>query len=347
MVQGMSSACDPAAACVASATGTGSKRSITANLTANVDYYIAVDSKSAVSTPYNLRLTSTMCPSPNCDNTSKNTNLGCTYMQESRRNDDAGHSVNLIDNWGTTAARCATNTTGNEVVYQFSPIDDGSYTVDLTGIAAGQNLDLIVTEGVDAFTCDANTICVGAGTNTSNTSEKVTFTADSTKYYYIAVDGVAGSASKYNIALSSTACAGPVCQNGFNSIDCTVGGRAVSGSNDASSSTSAVTTWGATTSCATAETGPEFAHKFVPSKTGSYTIQLLGMTANLDLIVLAANSSGDCNAKANTCVGAGVSLSTSTESVTVTLSKGKTYYLIVDGKNGAISDYSMVITSGC
>lgn len=354
LMNGTTLTCDASQACTAPATGTGTKRTISSTLTAGKEYYLIVDSKSTVSTGFNIRLTSSQCGAANCDQRSQNTNLSCNYREESRRTDDSNHAVNLIDAWGPVAGRCIANTTGSEVVYQFHPVDTGNYTVSLTGVEAGKTLALVVTEGVDAATCDASSACLqSASSNATTHDASVTFAASTSKYYYIAVDGVNGDTSKYNIALSGTktaggnACASAFCKSAPTTLTCTTTGRNISSRNDGPGATSAVTTWGTTTSCATGENAPEMAHLFIPTKTASYTFQLIGTTADLDIIVMEADSTGACDGTAATCVGAGTTVSTSTESVTVTLTKNKTYYIIVDGKNGGISNYTLSITNGC
>jgi len=356
IVEGTSSgSCDPTGACFAHpSVAVGTKRTITATLTGSTYYYIAVDTKNSVSTPYSLRLSSPKCTTtPTCrGNTTSR--LSCSYPSESRRNDDPARSLNAVDSWGVAGSECDTNTTGSEVVYQFTPADSGMYTVNLTNLDAGKNLDLVVLESTNSFTCDPTKACLTSSVQTGNTSEQVTFNALSSKYYFIAVDGVNGDFSKYSIALSGTktsdgsnACAGPACTDGFRNLDCgSLSTRVLTNSNDATGATSTVSTWGTTTPCASSETGPEYAHKFVPTKTGSYTFELFGTNANLDLIIVEANA-GSCNAKATTCLGAGISISTTTESVTVSLTKNKIYYIVVDGKDGATSNYTLAVTSGC
>jgi hypothetical protein len=80
------------------------------------------------------------------------------------------------------------------------------------------------------------------------------------------------------------------------------------------------------------ESGPEYTYTFVPAATGRINASLSGMTGDLDLFVLdgAGNS---CSA--STCLAHGDS------SATFTAQAGHTYRLVVDGFNGAVSNYTL------
>ena len=110
--------------------------------------------------------------------------------------------------------------------------------------------------------------------------------------------------------------------------------------------TSDVSSWGTPTACDTGTAGPEFAHAFIPPKAGSYTVKLTGLSANLDPIIMEAGSGGSCNPTTK-CVAAGTNAGTADESVTFTAAAGKSYFLVVDGQAGAISNYTIAISSGC
>ena len=117
------------------------------------------------------------------------------------RNDDPSKSKKLVDSWGT----CATKTTGPEVVYRFSPLTNGSYTFELTGLTA--DLDLIVMEG-DVSRCDPTNTCLASSTNMGTQSESVTFMASTIKYYYIGIDGKNGAVSPFTLKIKSASCPG-------------------------------------------------------------------------------------------------------------------------------------------
>jgi hypothetical protein len=84
------------------------------------------------------------------------------------------------------------------------------------------------------------------------------------------------------------------------------------------------------------ESGPEYAYQFVPNVSGQVTISLSNMAADLDIFVL-NNASGNCNG--NNCVVVGDT------SASFNAIAGQTYYLVVDGYNGAVSNYT--ISASC
>jgi len=292
-------------------------------------YYVVVDSKSTPS-PYQLEV---YCP-PSCYN-SKN-RLSCTFRGDQRRNDDATRSTDLVDAYGA----CATGESGNEVSYTFTPTTSGSYTVSLSNTAA--DLDLVVIESTSSSKCDPSTACLAQGTTVGSGNESVTFTASSSKYYYIVVDGKNGAASNYQIKLSGTPCGAATCKDALEPLSCSGTQTRNYNNDDSYWGTNSNDAWGT----ATGLTGPEVAHSFSPTTTKSYTFTLSGMTADLDLIAIEIPSGSSCSPTANV-VATSTKTGTQNESVTFTATSGKTYYLIVDGKAGASSNYTIAITSGC
>ena len=81
---------------------------------------------------------------------------------------------------------------------------------------------------------------------------------------------------------------------------------------------------------------PEFAYIFDSPVTGEVTVTLSDETAETDVIVLTAGPDGECLADA--CVDYGLS------AVTFDAVAGQTYYLIVDGFNGALGSYRINVT---
>jgi hypothetical protein len=292
-------------------------------------YYVVVDSKSQPS-PYQLEV---YCP-PSCYN-SKN-RLSCTFRGDARRNDDTMRSSRIIDNYGS----CASGMTGNEVSYSFTPSSAGQYTVSLTGTNA--DLDLIVIESTSSSKCDPSTACVASGTTVGSGNESVTFTASTSKYYYFIVDGKNGAASNYQIKLSGTPCGAATCKDAIEPLSCTGTKTRNYNNDDPTWGTNDVDSWGAATNL----TGPEIAHSFSPSTTKSYTFTLSNLQADLDLIAIEIPSGSSCTPSA-TVKAVSTNSGTADETVTFTATQGKYYYLIVDGKNGATSPYTIAITNGC
>src|SRR6202011_5714486 len=117
--------------------------------------------------------------------------MDCYSQSDTRKNDDATQSKKIVDAWA-----CDPGTTGPEVIYQFAPSKSGQYTFTLDGLTA--DLDLIVVEGTYS-TCDPTTACVASSVTAGTAAESVTFMADSSKIYYVAVDGKAGAVSNYTL----------------------------------------------------------------------------------------------------------------------------------------------------
>jgi hypothetical protein len=345
VIAGDSSNCDPTSACVAQNVTTGTAdKAVSFMADSTKVYYIAVDGRAGAVSPYTLKLTSQACPGPDCYNFN-NGYFGCSYLEETRRNDDKVHSTNLVDSW-----KCDPNTTGPEVVYYFTPPALGQYTVTLDQLTA--NLDLIVEMSPNmTATCDPSQTCVQSSTKTGTTPESVTFTGDPANgYYFIAVDGVAGAIGNYHIKLSSTQCGAATCTDGSFSDDLSCGGTmAVFNTNDASGATSDVSTWGKSTQPTLYDsglTGPEFAHQFIPPKAGTYSFEMIGLHANLDLIAIQSDMTGACSPN-DIVVAVSKNTGTTEEALSFAASATATYYLVADGQAGAISSYTLAITGGC
>jgi hypothetical protein len=82
------------------------------------------------------------------------------------------------------------------------------------------------------------------------------------------------------------------------------------------------------------ESGPEVAYTFTPNVSGQVTVSLNGLTADLDLFVL--SNPGSCNA--NNCLTYGDT------SASFTATAGQSYFLVVDGYEGAVSNYTLNVT---
>lgn len=335
VVEGTSGTCSSQAACLASSVKTGvAAESVTFQGMQGKYYYIAVDGKDGAVSPYTIKLKSDNCPAASCYN-GANT-LSCAWREDRRRSDDAARSKNQVDKWA-----CATGTTGPEVVYRFTPSFSGTYTVDLDGMTA--DLDLIVVSNTSSATCDSGAQCVASSVHASG-NESVTFDAMTGRTYYIAVDGKDKAAGDYRVRLSSPVCPAPACRNINKTLSCL--SPTVSGRNDATNGTNNVDAWGGVAACATGTTGPEVAHYFSPTVSGTYRVQLVGQKADLDLLVMRTSPSGTCDPAA-TCLAASQNGSTADESVTFQATANQGYWIVVDGKDGAVSPYALVIVDGC
>src|SRR5207245_1418735 len=117
--------CDPTSSCVTESvvTGTGTD---TVSFTADpaFTYYIAVDGKNGVSSPYHIKLGSSACGAATCyDGFSS---LDCSFPSSSGTNADSG-STSDVSSWNCAGV---TGETGPEFEYLFTAPHTATYTVD-------------------------------------------------------------------------------------------------------------------------------------------------------------------------------------------------------------------------
>ncbi len=112
--------------------------------------------------------------------------------------------------------------------------------------------------------------------------------------------------------------------------------------NDAPGSTQQVDSY----SCLAGYTwsGPEIAGTFVASQSGQVTVRVDGLSADLDLFVLRPGANGTCDP--NQCLDGSWAGGSSPEEVSFFATAGQTYYLVVDGWNGAVSSFDVSIQCG-
>lgn len=87
----------------------------------------------------------------------------------------------------------------------------------------------------------------------------------------------------------------------------------------------------------TAESGPEAVYKFTVAANSGFTINLTGLSGDLDLFLL-----NSCNGN-NAVVAQSGHSNASNESITVNNLPAGTYYIVVDGWNGCISNFLLSI----
>jgi hypothetical protein len=93
------------------------------------------------------------------------------------------------------------------------------------------------------------------------------------------------------------------------------------------------------------ETGPESIYELVPATSGSTTVTLSGFgSAELDLVVVGAMTNTPACDPDAACIGSSAQTGSSTETVTFTATAGRSYYLIVDGRNGASSTFNLGVS---
>jgi len=382
-VLGSAGGCDPALCVGSSRAGGSGDEEVTFATTAGSEYLVVIDGYDGAVSAYTLALSCSLVEI--CDNGIDDDGDGLVDCDDSACTGDAacasgtcsaGWSLTCEtgDTWnngsfGSTAQitdyTCPGGSllgeSGREYAYRYDATFDGDVTVDATGFAAGQDLDVFVLEETGRG-CDARD-CVAAGTAAGN-SETVTFTAAEGVRYYVVVDGYGGDASDYSIALS---CPAPVelCDNrldddGDAAIDCldpdcaadplcavascqadyslSCGG--VDGWNNAlQGSTDAVDAY----SCGgDQETGNEYAYSFTAQADGEVVVTLYNLEADLDLFVL--DDAGACDPDA--CLAQSRNSDTEAEELAFAAAAGTRYTVVVDGFQDATSDYTIVVSCG-
>ena len=116
-------------------------------------------------------------------------------------------------------------------------------------------------------------------------------------------------------------------------------GQTVLGNNNAPGGTNAIEAYGCS---AIPLTGPEYAFEFVSPADLDVTVHLGGLTADLDLVVLQDAGGGLCDP--STCVDS--SNGSGEEEVVFAGVAGTTYYFVVDGYDGAISNFELSVVCG-
>jgi len=111
-----------------------------------------------------------------------------------------------------------------------------------------------------------------------------------------------------------------------------VGETSETGNNQADGSTDKISTYSVDERNYSSESGPEYAYEFTADTTCPMNVILSEMDQDLDIFVL-DNSTSACNASTGIAAG---DVSAAFDAVS-----GETYYLLVDGYEGAVSDYKL------
>lgn len=228
-------------------------------------------------------------------------------------------STDVVDSYSCVSW----NESGREFVYSFTAPAEGTATVSLTDIESGVDLDIFVLDATSGE-CDPASCLDFGGTTT-------TFDVRTGHTYYLSVDGYFGAEGSYTIDLSCDL------EDRCSPADELTCGETVSWNNDGTGSTNSVFGYGCSTTCGSwTESGPEYAYSFVAPVDGEYSATLSGLTEDLDVFVLDGSEGDVCNPDA--CV------TCNNLSASWTGTAGTTYYVVVDGFDGAVSDYDLSIS---
>jgi|GEM_PF-1972505 len=280
------------------------------------------------------------------------------------------------DNWQDYCDTGADNWSGNEDIWTFRADEDG--TVEIAAQSFGWNLDLTVLEGLltdeGEIACDPDE-CVANSWNFGGPGEFLEFEGEAGSLYFIVIDGRGPNPNgEYTLQVQcATGSTEDICDDGLDNdadglVDCSdpdcAGDPAcgegcvpsqtlqcpatvLTGDTGGPDATNSVLDW-----CGEGFdgwTGPEIAYLFTPNSTGEVTVDASGWQGNgdLDLTVLLVPPPGpdaeiDCNPEI--CVEQSWNPGGQPESLTFDAFAGTQYIVALDGWNGAVSEFQMVLT---
>ena len=244
---------------------------------------------------------------------SKAVPLGCGDFIPGETTDGAGNNINSYP--------CSSkNYSGPERVYIINKNTVGDLQIGMEILTPGLDLDLFLL----APTCGQITCIASSRTNNTQTNKEGIVVPDAPLgTYYLVVDGP--SAGRYNIELN---CGYLDCSDAV-SLTC---GQAYNGTN--LNGRDNVSLYGCSGNVLNVDNnGPEVVHTFTVTQAGNVTISLTNLSANLELFLLSSCHRGSCIAFSQNG-------GTANEQITAYLNPG-TYYVVVDGRNGAVSNYRL------
>lgn len=216
---------------------------------------------------------------------------------------------------------------GPDRVYVFQKTTAGDIQIGLEIMTPGLDMDLFLLRG----DCN-NLVCVAASTtsNTVTNNEGIVLRDAPLGTYYIIVDQQhVGPGGDYHLELSC----------GY--LDCTevvplICGEVYHGTN--ANGNDDVSLYSCGNVLNVENNGPEIVHTFTLTEAGTVAIDLTGLSANLELFLLSSCDRGSCMAYSQNA-------GTANEQIVRPLAAG-TYYIVVDGYNGAISNYNLTVSCG-
>ena len=213
---------------------------------------------------------------------------------------------------------------GPDKVYVFNKTTPGDLQIGLEILTPNLDLDLFLLQG----TCSQLTCLKASTTNNSQTENEGIVLEDAPiGTYYIVVDGqYANSVGNYRLELS---CGYLVCSDAIE-LECNqpFNYNNINGDDN-------VSLYGCGNVYNVENNGPEVVHTFTVTTPGQVSVNLTGLSANLELFLLNSCDRGDCLKYSQNPGNAN-------ESVSAYLQPG-TYYVVVDGFNGATSNYTLTV----
>jgi hypothetical protein len=222
--------------------------------------------------------------------------------------------------------------TGPDRIYRLVKTDNSTLSVGMQITTPNTDLDLFLLDA----TCNSVLACqdIGGTNNAANNLEGVIAPDLPAGTYYIVVDSNQPNIQG-NFVLDIT-CGDLNCSN-IQPILCGVtyeGNSALYGENGSSIYLCSGNSQNVNNS------GPEVIYSFTTDQSGIIDVQLSNLTSNLELFLL----QDACDVQS--CIGQSFNIGTLNEQITTSAPAG-TYYVVVDGFNGASGTFDLVVTANC
>ncbi|MBM9521273.1 pre-peptidase C-terminal domain-containing protein, partial [Desulforhopalus vacuolatus] len=281
-----------------------SSESVSYNLTSGETYYVKVDPYGNNTSDYNLSINTVAAVNDIVN--------GTTISGGDAGNSRTGATAVSLDSNGDTSI---TGYAGENDFYTFVAQSPGTATINLTGLSSDIDLKLLSSTGST----------LKSSSSDGSSSESVSYNLISGETYYVKVDPFGASTSDYNLSINS------------GNIDI-INGTTVSGSDagDSRTGAAAVSLDSNGDASITGYAGENDFYTFVAQHPGTATIDLTGLSSDIDLRLL--NSSGSR-------LDSSSSDGSSSESVSYNLTSGETYYVKVDPYKSNTSDYNLSINT--
>ena len=227
---------------------------------------------------------------------------------------------NQLSQYGCTGSN---SYAGADRVYVLHKTTAGDLQIGLSMISPGLDLDLFLL----ADNC-SQPLCLRSSTTVGSSDEAIVLANAPLGVYYIVVDSrQASQQGQFSLEVS---CGYLNCSSAVPLV-C---GQTFQGSNLQGADN--VSLYGCSGSTLqVGNNGPERVHMFTVTTAGQVVVSLTGLTANLELYMLNSCDRGSC-------VYASRNEGTASESIIANVLPG-TYYLVVDGVNGATSNYGLTV----
>ncbi len=217
--------------------------------------------------------------------------------------------------------------TGPEKVYVINKTTPGDLQVGIEIATPGLDLDLfLLADNCNQVTC----LRSATSDNSQSNYEGLVLQDAPLGVYYIVVDGKTPNAQgQYRLEV---ACGYLDCSNAI-PVNC---GTPFSHTNLNGDDNAAL--YGCSGNINGGNSGPEVVHAFTITQPGWVNVSLTNLQANLDLFLLRS-----CDR--DTCSFSSENQGTADEYISAFLTPG-TYYAVVDGNNGAVSTYTLLVDCG-